>query len=72
MEGGKDPIFSFQPEPLFGKCFSRMTFCPKEVIDSWDHSMHGGELGKKKLKALSIQKKGKRLIPRPTKGKIGM
>ena len=31
VEGGKEPIFNFQPGPFLGKYFAGMTFCPKVV-----------------------------------------
>ena len=48
VEGGKEPIFCFQPGLPLGKCFVGMTFCPKEVVEGWDHSMHVREVGSEK------------------------
>ena len=59
VEGGKEPIFGFQLGTLFGKCFAGMAFCPQRVVDGWDHLMHARRVSKEKLKALSIQARGK-------------
>ena len=59
VEGGKKPIFGFQPGPLLGKCFAGMAFFPKEVVDRWDRSMRAREVGNEKPQALSIQTKRK-------------
>lgn len=47
-----------------------MAFCPKEVVDGWDHSMHAREVGKEKLQSLIHSNKGKRLMARSNKRKI--
>lgn len=49
-----------------------MAFCPKEVVDGWDHSMHAREVGKENSKALFIQTKGKGSWQHQTKGKFVM
>ena len=64
---GKRAYFSFQPGPLLGKCFARMAFCPNEVVDGWDHSMHAREVGKEKPQGLIHSN---RLIPRSNKREI--
>ena len=52
VEGGKEPIFNFQPGTLLGKC----------------HMMHAREVGKEKPQGLIHSNQEKRLIPRSKKG----
>jgi len=42
------------------KCLAGMAFCPKEVVDGWDHLMHAIEVGSERRKPLSIEARGER------------
>ena len=59
MEGEKWPIFDFQPRPFLGDALLGWHFCPKWVVDGWDHLMHAREESGEGPKALSIQARGK-------------
>jgi len=37
-----------------------MAFCPKEVVDDWDHPMHAIKVGSKRPKPLSTTARGER------------
>ena len=37
-----------------------MAFCPKEVVDGWDHLLHAIEVGSERRKPLSIEARGER------------
>ena len=70
--GGKEPIFSFQPGSLLGKCFVGITFCPKRMVDSWYYLMHAKEVSNKKHQSLICLNNRERLITKSNKGKFVM
>ena len=37
-----------------------MAFCPKEVVDGWDHLLHAIEVGSERRKPLFIEARGER------------
>ena len=72
VKGGKEPIFSFQPGSLLGKCFVGMTFFPKRMVDSWYHLMHAKEVSNEKPQSLIYSNNRKRLITKSNKWKFVM
>ena len=37
-----------------------MAFCPKEIVDDWDHPMHAIKIGSERPKPLSTKARGER------------